>query len=164
MACIAIINDEKNTFANWYDRWMALSAQLFWMNWYFCSRWCWCSALSTIKQFAKKDITMPLIRKHLIIIFFPFYYLYCVIVLNMRFDCLLDVFPFWFHLDLLFCSIAAFSHEQEDTQKQTAKSKEVSVTSNREVFISFPSCLFVSDIGEHDEKKKLQENRENLNY
>lgn len=74
-----------------YDRWMALSAQLFWMNWYFCSRWC--SALSAIKQFAKRDITMPLIRKHLIIIFFPFYYLYCVIVLNMRFDCLLDVFP-----------------------------------------------------------------------
>lgn len=110
--------------------------------------------MCAIKQFAKRDITMPLIRKHLIIIFFPFYYLYCVIVLNMRFDCLLDVFPLLVSSrSSFFVSIAAFSHEQEDAQKQTAKSKEVFVTSNREVFISFPSCLFVSDIGEHDEKK-----------
>lgn len=74
----------------------------------------------------------------------------------MRFDCLLDVFPLLVSSRSSFFSIAAFSHEQEDAQKQTAKSKEVFVTSNREVFISFPSCLFVSDIGEHDEKKSCK--------
>lgn len=132
---------------------MSLSVQLFWMNWYFFCHHrvpIQCCVHRSLEHGLERETSQCDWYEHLIKFFFPFYYLHCVIVLNARFNCLLDVF-----LPATRCVSADFFLTRTKRKKDKLTDEGSFRWFPRLLFSSFP---FMSDIRLNADEN-MQENR-----